>query len=107
MVLPFQASPEATSNAHQRLLKRKAEYVRLIEDYSQAESEQYARLFLAVETAQRVISISTAKVEQNRADIQANIYGINAMMADINADIVGASNNLRESERDLETLTDQ
>ena len=90
--------------AQQRLLERKAEYVKLMEEYSRAESEQYARLFLAVEAAQRAISISAAKVEQNRVDIQANIDGINAMIADINADIEQASNNLREAERDLKTL---
>lgn len=101
------AALEDASQAHQRLLERKAEYARLMEEYSQAESEQYARLFLAVESAQRAISISAAKVEQNRADIQANIDGINTMIADINADIEEASNNLREAERDLETLTDQ
>lgn len=101
------AALEDASKAHQRLLERKAEYVKLMEEYSQAESEQYARLFLAVESAQRAISISAAKVEQNRADIQANIDGINTMIADINADIEEASNNLREAERDLETLTDQ
>ena len=99
------AALEDASKAQQRLLERKAEYVKLMEEYSQAESEQYARLFLAVEAAQRAISISAAKVEQNRADIQANIDGINTMIADINADIEEASNNLREAERDLETLT--
>ena len=101
------AALEDASKAHQRLLERKAEYVKLMEEYSQAESEQYARLFLAVESAQRAISISVANIEQNRADIQANIDGINTMIADINADIEEASNNLREAERDLETLTDQ
>ena len=101
------AALEDVSKAHQRLLERKAEYVKLMEEFSQAESEQYARLFLAVESAQRAIFTSAIKVEQNRADIQANIDGINTMIADINADIAEASNNLREAERDLETLTNQ
>ncbi len=107
-IMPFVlAALEDAAEAHQRLLERKAEYAKLMEEFSLAESEHYARLFTAVESAQQAISISVANVEQNRAHIQANIDGINLMIAEINADIEEASNNLREAERDLQTLTNQ
>ena len=101
------AALEDAAEAHQKLLDRKAEYAKLMEEFSLAESEHYARLFTAVESAQRAIAISVANVEQNRNQIQANIDGINLMIAEINADIEEASNNLLEAERDLQTLTNQ
>ena len=105
-VMPFVlAALEDASEAHQRLLERKAEYARLMEQFALAESEQYARLFSAVEAAQQAIAMSVANVEQSRAQIQADIDGINLMIGEINADIEEASNNLLQAERDLQTLT--
>ena len=98
------AALEDAAEAHQRLLDRKAEYAKLMEEFALAESEHYARLFTAVETAQKAISISVANVEQSRIQIQSNVDGINSMIAEINADIEEASNSLMEAERDLQTL---
>lgn len=100
------AALEDAAEAHQRLLGRKAEYAKLMEEFALAESEHYARLFTAVEAAQRAISIAVANVELSRTQIQANIDGINQMIGEINADIEEASNNLQQADRDLKTLTD-
>ena len=99
------AALEDAAQAHQRLLDRKAEYARLMEEFALAESEHYARLFTAVEAAQKAISLSVANVAQSRIQIQANIDGINSMIAEINVDLEEVSNSLMEAERDLQTLT--
>ena len=100
------AALEDAAKAHQQLLDRKAEYARLMEEFALAESEHYARLFTAVESAQMAIAISVANVEQSRTQIQANIDGINQMIDEINVDIEEASDNLQQAERDLKTLAD-
>ena len=101
------AALEEAAQAKLRLLERKEEYARLMEEFSLAETEHYARLFLAVESAQKAISLSLANVEQNRKQVQASIDGINQMIGEINSDIQSAEANMKQAEQDLKAFTDQ